>query len=96
MFTPDSRWDRHLPHQSHQEEPIEVGVIFKEGKLLPKWFTRNGRKYSIKEITYQWQDHRGNESLYFFSVSDGANLYQIYLNNRYLHWRLAKVCPPQI
>ncbi len=93
MFTPDSRWDRHLPHQSHQEDPIEVGVIFKKGKLIPQWFIWHDRRCAITEITYQWQDQRGGELLHFFSVSDGVNIYQIYLNNKYLHWRLTKVSP---
>ena len=93
MFSPDSRWDRHLPHQSYQEDPLEVGVIFQKGKIIPKWFVWKDRRYAIKEITYQWQDHRGGETLHFFSVSDGINIYQIFLNNKHLSWRLAHVCP---
>ncbi len=92
MFTNDSRWDRHTPEQSHDEAVIDVGVIFKNGKMLPKTFVWQNRKYHIKEITYQWKETRGNEVLHFFTVTDGGNLFRIYLNNKYMHWRLATSC----
>ncbi len=91
MFSKDSRWDRQLPHQSYEEEPIEVGAVFKKGQLIPKWFIWQGRHYPVKTITYEWQDQRGDQTLRYFSVSDGVNLYQIYLNNKYLNWRLVRV-----
>jgi hypothetical protein len=95
MFNQEARWDRHLPNESFNEEPIEVGVIFKAGNVYPRWFTWRGRKYPVKDVTYHWTDKRGGEVLHFYSVTDGANLYQIHFNNRYLHWRIDKVCPLQ-
>ena len=89
MFSPDSRWDRHLPGESHSnEEALEVGVIFRKGKIIPKWFVRNTTRHPIKEVTYEWADKRGGEILYFFAVSDGQALYQIYFNTTQLNWRL--------
>ncbi len=93
MFNSDSRWDRQLPSQGYEEDMIEVGALFKGGSIIPKAFIWKNRKYQIKEMTYHWQERRGVEVLYYFTVSDGSNLYQIYLNNRYMHWRLEKVCP---
>ncbi len=92
MFNPLARWDRHLPGESFaHEQPIEVGVVFKKGKMFPRWFVWNDRKYVIQQITYQWCDRRGEETLHQFTVSDGVNVYQIYFNSRYLVWRLDKV-----
>jgi len=93
MFSNDSRWDRHLPHQSHQEQRIDVGAVFRNGQIFPKCFIWKNRKYRIHEITYHWKEKRGSEVLYYFSVTDSTNLYQIFLNNRYMEWRLSKVCP---
>jgi len=93
MFNPHARWDRHLPYDEQEADVIEVGVIFKQGKILPSWFVWKDRKYTIQEITYHWTDKHGDEVFHFFSVTDGANLYQIYLNNKFMHWRLAKTCP---
>lgn len=94
MFNPDARWDRPLPLDNQaSEEPIIVSAIFQKGKILPRWFILDGRIHRIKAITYQWQARRGQEVLHYFSVDDGTNIYQIYLNTRYLSWRLAGVCP---
>lgn len=94
MFNPNARWDRHLPHEpQHIGEPIQVGVVFKKGQLFPRWFIWNNHKYNIQQITYRWKDKQGQEERYFFSVSDGVNIYQIYLNNKQMNWRLNKICP---
>ena len=93
MFSNDSRWDRHTPEQNRKEEPIDVAVVFKGGKAYPKSFKRGSRKYVISEVTYHWEEKRGGDLLHFFTVTDQVNLYQIYLNTRYLHWRLTRSCP---
>jgi hypothetical protein len=93
MFTNDSRWDRHTPDQNRDEKPIEVGAIFEKGKIKPSFFIHNGIRHPVKEITYYWQEKRGAETLHFFSLTDGANLYKIYFNNQKLHWRLVESCP---
>jgi len=93
MFSNDARWDRHTPEQDRDEEKIDVGVIFREGKMHPRSFVWRRQRYTIKEVTYHWTEARGDEMLYFFSVTDGTNLYQIYLNNKYMHWRLKRSCP---
>jgi len=93
MFNNDARWDRHTPDQTRDEEGIDVGVIFRQGKVIPKSFIWRRQKYSIKEVTFHWTENRGGEILYFFSVTDGVNLYQIYLNNKHMCWRLKHVSP---
>ena len=93
MFNSESRWDRRLPHEKRHEDILQVGVIFKAGKAYPRWFIWKGRKYPVTELTFHWTDKRGGESLHFYSVSDGTNLYQIYFHPKKLHWRLDKTCP---
>lgn len=96
-FNPNARWDRHIPGQDDASnpdtlnEPIEVAVWFKQGKLYPKLFLWNNKQYAIKEITYRWQELRGTERISYFSVSTGSNLYQISFNNTTFGWRIDKV-----
>lgn len=93
MFSNDSRWDRHTPDQLRKEEPIDVSVIFEQGNIVPRQFVWHGRKYTVKEITYQWRERRGDQQLIYFTLSDGVNIYKIYFNNKYLHWRMVDTCP---
>ena len=93
MFSSDSRWDRHTPEQSYYEDPIDVGAIFVKGRLLPQTFVWKQRKYIIKKVTYHWEESRGGQMLHYFTVTDHINLYYIYLNSRYMYWRLTKACP---
>lgn len=93
MFSSDSRWDRHTPDKSYDEQPIDVGAVFLKGKMSPQNFVWKNRKYLIKEITYEWKESRGNQLLHYFSVSDGSNLYLVYFNAQHVCWRLTKVCP---
>lgn len=89
MFNPNARWDRPMPQDNRSyDEPIEVEVVFEKGKIMPLWFSFGGIRHEIKEITYRWQDRKGEEVLHYFSVSDGEDLYQIYFSNKSLTWKI--------
>ncbi|MDD5565783.1 MAG: hypothetical protein PHG31_02685 [Candidatus Omnitrophica bacterium] len=96
-FSPKARWDRHI-HETGEEKSstaigrrIEVLVWFKNTRANPRLFIWNNNKYKIKEITYYWQERRGQETLHCFSVSTGLDLYQISFSSVSLSWRLDKV-----
>jgi hypothetical protein len=93
MFNPNARWDRPLPqdNSAKADEPIEVEAIFEKGKITPLWFNFGGIRHNIKEVTYRWQDRKGQEILYYFSVSDGEEVFQIYLSNKTLTWKLITI-----
>ncbi|MFN3531381.1 MAG: hypothetical protein ACK41Q_02545 [Candidatus Brocadia sp.] len=74
-------------------EPVTVGVIFGDNKkkLKPVWFVWSGRKYSVQEITYIWTERIGKASIHHFTISDGANLFDISFNTDTLIWILHSV-----
>jgi len=70
------------------DEPVDVGAIFGKNKIRPKWFLWHGRKYPVKETTYTWQDTEGEAKIFHFTVTDGATLFELSLNQKTLAWRL--------
>jgi hypothetical protein len=95
-FSPKARWDRRIPQDSRVNpqdlnEKIEVLAFFKAGRIFPRIFFWKHKKYKIKNVTYNWQERRGQETLNYFSVSTGLDLYQISFNNTSLSWRLDKI-----
>ena len=93
-FNPHARWDREIPTETNPNllnEKIEVLVYFKGGKIYPRAFTWNNKVYEVKNITYNWQERNGRETLNYFSVSTGTELYQISFNNTSLTWRMDKI-----
>ena len=96
-FNPHSRWDRHIPEtfdmpDSRQlNEKIDCIAWFRGGKIQPQAFIWNKKEYKITNITYSWQERRGRELISFFSVSAGADLYQLSFNNMSFSWRIDKV-----
>jgi len=94
-FNPKARWDRHIPQNPPHDpdllnERIQVLAFFNGGKISPRFFFWNNKKYKIKDITYNWQERQGQEVISYFSVNTGANLYQISFNNTSLGWRIDK------
>jgi len=101
-FNPKARWDRHLPAGRHGpqdtryqapelNEKIQVIASFNGGKIYPRMFIWNNQTYKIKEITYNWQERKGLETINYFSVSTGPDLYQISFNSASLGWRIDKI-----
>ena len=93
MFNPEARWDRSLPIQdsNYLDEGIEALVLFKRGKVIPRYFIWRDRRYKIKKINYNWQERRGRALIHFFSVDTGANIYQISFNSQAFGWRIDKI-----
>jgi hypothetical protein len=94
-FNHRARWDRHIPQTKDYQpdelnERIQVLVWFKNGKILPRRFIWNNKKYKVREVTYNWQERQGRETINCFSVSTGADLYQISFNNITYGWRINK------
>jgi hypothetical protein len=96
-FNPKARWDRHIPetddasHREELNERIEVLAYFKHAKIYPRLFFWNNKKYKIKNITYSWQERRGQETINYFSVNTGCDLYQISFSNTNYSWKIDKV-----
>lgn len=71
------------------DSPIRVGVIFEpQGRIKPVWFIWRGKRYEIKEITYTWSRRDGASLIQYFTVTDGANIYQISYLKNLSAWRL--------
>jgi hypothetical protein len=96
-FNPHARWDRHTPQTEEAPNPeelnekIEVLAWFRKGKLEPQLFIWNNKEYKIKKVTYNWQERRGRETISFFSVDTGNDIYQISFNNTSLTWQIDKI-----
>jgi hypothetical protein len=72
-------------------EPIQIGVVFKAGVIRPAWFVWRNRKYTVREVTMRWQTAEGRASILHLGVTDGANVYELALNQETLSWWLYAV-----
>ncbi|MCQ4573783.1 MAG: hypothetical protein NOU37_00835 [Candidatus Brocadiales bacterium] len=73
-------------------ERVKVGAVFGDGeKIKPVWFKWNSRQHRIKSITYTWTSRQGRAVIHHFSVTDGANLYELLYNTENSVWELANV-----
>ena len=86
------------------DEFIKVGAIFtatggaafdgsvqKGDEIRPAWFIWDKRKYQVKEVNYFWLEKSGREKLFCFSVTDGANTYELNFNAELASWKLTKI-----
>lgn len=75
-------------------EKIRVAVIFGPGdRMRPVWFDWGNRKYAVKEVAYSWRESLGDAICIRFSVTDGANLFELTYNTAKLLWLLTGVKP---
>jgi hypothetical protein len=72
-------------------ESIDVGAVFTRTNIKPKWFVWKGKKHTVTQITYSWKDTLGEARLIHFSVTDGATLFELSLNQKTMSWTLEAV-----
>ena len=73
------------------DEKVNVGAVFKNGLIFPRWFLLRGHKVSVEKINYAWQERKGESIYYHFAVSDGVNLYNLSFHPGSLFWTLEAV-----
>ncbi len=70
-------------------EPIRVAAVFAPGRQIrPVWFDWQRRKHTVVETTYFWKGKAGDDTLLYFSVSDGEALYELIYNTVEQSWML--------
>jgi hypothetical protein len=70
-------------------EPIRVAAVFVPGRQVrPVWFDWQRRKHTVLETTYCWKGKAGEDTLLYFSVSDGTALYELVYNTVDQGWTL--------
>ena len=72
-------------------DPIEVEVYFGPRGMRPLWFTWQGKRRVIREVTCAWSEQDGALLHRCFSVSDGETLYELSFDVRALRWHLTKL-----
>lgn len=74
-------------------ETIQVGAVFRAGVVRPAWFIWRNRKYEVREVTMRWHTSEGRAAILHVGVTDGANVYELALNQETLSWSLCAVSP---
>ena len=73
-------------------ERIKVGAVFEgDRRVTTKWFFWRARKHEVRSVEHSWRGKEGETPLLYLTVTDGANVYQIQLNQSTLEWRLDRV-----
>jgi hypothetical protein len=74
------------------EEPIEVIVLFSDGKLHPLRFRWRNIAHRISSVTSHWVEREGTSRIHHYAVlTDGADCFEIKFRARTMDWELARV-----
>lgn len=73
------------------KEPIKVGAIFSSNRIKPVWFVWKKNRYDIERVTFSWRSREGSAPIHHFSVTDGANLYELCFNTKTSEWILNRI-----
>ena len=72
-------------------EPISVGAIFSSGKITPRFFIWDRKKYQVEKVTYFWRSKTGNVPILHFTVTNDESVYEISYNSGTARWHLERV-----
>ena len=74
-------------------EPIQVCAHFRRGRITPRWFVWQGRRYQVDEIRSRWVIREGVGRVYHFAVTvaNRAEVYEVYLRSETMGWHLGSI-----
>ena len=73
-------------------ERIKVGAVFDGPRVTLKWFFWGREKHVVRKVEHTRRCQEGETPLLFFTVTEGSNIYEIFLNQKTLEWCLEKCC----
>ena len=73
------------------KEKILVGVVFSGGKIIPRFFVWNKRKYPVEKVNYFWRSKAGSFPIFHYAVTNCDSVYEISYNLRNSEWNLEKI-----
>lgn len=95
MFNHQARWDRELPHDAAPAgAPIVATCRVENGSLTPDSFIWRGQTFPVTKINFRWKDKKGEEVLFYFSVSTPRGTYEIVFSRERLTWHLSRLVAP--
>lgn len=72
-------------------EKVSVEAEFNLGKVRPLRFLWNNRGYPVRSIHLIHKSREGFAEIYYFSVSDGVNVFKLVFNSSTLNWVLEEI-----
>ncbi|OGF31271.1 hypothetical protein A3H09_01640 [Candidatus Falkowbacteria bacterium RIFCSPLOWO2_12_FULL_45_13] len=72
-------------------ESIEVLVKFNQAEVRPAFFKWRHKTYRVEKVNLVHKERRGNDKIYYFSVSDNANFFRLVFFTADLSWRLEEL-----
>lgn len=73
------------------EEPIDARVSFKEGETRPCFFSWQGKKYEIEEVSLVHKEKKDGKYRWYFSCFDGINYFKLCFCPQELNWTLEEL-----
>jgi hypothetical protein len=70
------------------DEKVSCEVLFKKGKVTPRYLLWKKKWYKIEKVLLRWEERDGKELLRHFSVTDGGNIFHIVFCPESLNWKL--------
>jgi len=73
------------------DEPIEILVKFLGKKVEPTLFKWRKKVYKVEKINLIHKGKKGNNMIYYFSVSDNTNFFRLAFFTKDLSWKIEEV-----
>lgn len=72
-------------------ESVEVLVRFSGKKVEPTFFRWRGKTYKIEKLNMVHREKRGEDKMYYFSVSDRVNFFRLAFSTLDMSWVLEEL-----
>lgn len=72
-------------------EPISILVNFSNNKVLPLFFQWRNKKYKVEKLNLVHKKRDGEDTIYYFNVTDKTNYFKLSFTTKDLRWRMEEL-----
>lgn len=73
------------------DEPINILVNFNGTRVIPLFFKWRNKKYKIEKLNLVHKKRDGNDTIYYFNVSDNANYFKLSFSLKNMNWKIEEL-----
>ncbi len=72
-------------------QPVVYATFYPGGRIFPRYIKYRGITFKIKEVSHSWRERYGENTVFYFSLTDGFNRLIVSYSTPQNTWKVEEI-----